>query len=110
MIRNYRKPIIIVSPKLLLRHPSCVSSLNEFKEGTHFKPVLADPSNFPDDQIRKVIFCSGKHFYHLDQVRQEKGIQNMAIIRIEELCPFPVKEIHLQLLRYKNAKGEQMIN
>ena len=105
MIRNYRKPLIVVTPKILLRHPSCVSPINEFANSSYFKPVLSDPNVTNDSQIKTVVFCSGKHFYTLSKEREDKGIKGLALIRLEELCPFPAKDISELLFKYKSAKG-----
>ena len=105
MIRNYRKPLIVATPKILLRHPSCVSTITEFANNSYFKPVLSDPKVTNDSQIKRVVFCSGKHFYTLDKEREEKGIKDIAFVRLEELCPFPAKQLSEQLSKYKSAKG-----
>ncbi len=105
MIRNYRKPLIVVSPKILLRHPLCVSQISEFTNPSYFKPVLSDSSVISGSDVKTVIFCSGKHFYTLSKERDEKNLTNIAIIRLEELCPFPAKEISAELLKFKSAKG-----
>ena len=82
IVRNFRTPLIVASPKLILRLPAAVSSLSELLPGTHFLPVLGDPS-VRSGSVKKVIFCSGKHFYTLDKERQQRGIQDTAIIRVE---------------------------
>ncbi|RWS17703.1 putative 2-oxoglutarate dehydrogenase E1 component DHKTD1-like protein [Dinothrombium tinctorium] len=104
IVRNYRKPLIVASPKLLLRHPQCISNLSEFEEGTHFKPVIDDRLTAKTDAIQKVVFCSGKHYYALNAYRTEQNITDVAIVRIEELCPFPVKDISAVISKYANAK------
>lgn len=107
MIRNYRKPLIVASPKVLLRHPSCVSQLDEFAPRNHFRAVLPDPMrNIDESKVKKVIFCCGKHFYTLEAERSKRKLPNVSIIRIEELCPFPMSEIHDQLKRYSGARGK----
>jgi len=67
---------------MLLRHPSAVSAINDMLPGTVFRPVLPDPA-VKDPQITRVMFVTGKHFYTLDKERQTRGINNMAIIRLE---------------------------
>lgn len=107
MMRNYRKPLILASPKLLLRHSSCVSSFDEFLESKYFKPVLPDPKKLDQQKVNRIIFCSGKHFYMLDQERERCNLNNVAIIRLEELCPFPVSQISDLVKQYPGAKGKQ---
>lgn len=82
MVRNYRKPLVIIGPKLLLRHPSAVSTIDDMLPGTTFRPVLSDPVA-KGQEITRVVFMTGKHFYALDKERQARGINNVAIIRLE---------------------------
>ena len=81
-MRNFRKPLIVASPKLILRLPAAASSLAEMLPGTHFLPVISDPSVHAS-AVKKVVFCSGKHFYTLDKERQQRGIKDVAIVRVE---------------------------
>ncbi|XP_014218375.1 probable 2-oxoglutarate dehydrogenase E1 component DHKTD1 homolog, mitochondrial [Copidosoma floridanum] len=103
MVRNYRKPLIIVAPKTLLRHVSATSSLDEMAPGTIFKTVIGD-EKVNEDAVRKVILVSGKHYYELEKRREVLGARDVAIIRVESLCPFPVAEINEEIQRYTNAK------
>lgn len=82
VVRNFRKPLIVVGPKVLLRHPAAVSDIVEMCPGTSFQPVLSDTSVDPK-KVKRVIFVSGKHYYTLLKEREAKGIDNMAIVRIE---------------------------
>jgi probable 2-oxoglutarate dehydrogenase E1 component DHKTD1 len=94
MIRSYRKPMIIVGPKTLLRLPQAVSELKEMETGTAFQPVLADPSITDPAKVKRVVLCTGKLYYELMKERESKGTaQEVALVRIEELCPFPAKEL-----------------
>ncbi|XP_028933578.1 probable 2-oxoglutarate dehydrogenase E1 component DHKTD1, mitochondrial [Ornithorhynchus anatinus] len=104
MIRNFRKPLIVASPKMLLRFPAAVSSLQEMAPGTTFRPVIGDSSVDPKN-VKRVIFCSGKHFYALMKQREslEKKHES-AIIRVEELCPFPLEALQQEMSKYKNVK------
>ncbi|EGG18743.1 oxoglutarate dehydrogenase [Cavenderia fasciculata] len=105
MMRNYRKPLVVVGPKVLLRHPQCVSSLDEMSEGTHFQPVLSDAETVAPEiasKVERVIFCSGKIYYDLVEERKKHSLST-AIVRLEELNPFPYGEIEQQLNRYGNA-------
>ncbi|KAI1280578.1 putative 2-oxoglutarate dehydrogenase E1 component DHKTD1, mitochondrial [Halotydeus destructor] len=103
MVRNFRKPLIVAGPKMLLRHPQCVSSLNDFAPGTRFERVIDDITVNKADKIKRLVFCSGKHFYQLDKHRSEKNISNVALVRLEELCPFPAAEIISILQKYDKA-------
>ncbi|KYQ91728.1 oxoglutarate dehydrogenase (succinyl-transferring) [Tieghemostelium lacteum] len=105
MIRNFRKPLVVAGPKVLLRHPNCFSSLQDMAPGTSFQPVLPDPDTMNNaSSISHVIFCSGKVFYDLQEERSKLGlVDKYAIVRLEELSPFPYKEIANELKRYSNA-------
>ncbi|XP_075998317.1 2-oxoadipate dehydrogenase complex component E1 [Genypterus blacodes] len=104
MIRNFRKPLILVGPKTLLRFSGAVSTLAELAPGTHFRPVLGDTSVSPQS-VQKVVLCSGKHYYALLKEREASAAsQNTALIRLEELCPFPLEALQQELSKYPNAK------
>jgi len=103
-VRDYRKPLVVASPKLILRLAAATSTLDEFVEKTHFKPVLPDKATLSPDDVTNLIFCSGKHYYALDKYRTSNNIKNTAIIRIEELVPFPAELIKEELRKYPNAK------
>ncbi len=99
-----RKPLIVMSPKSLLRHKETVSTLEDLAEGS-FQVVLDEiDSNIDADKVRKVIVCAGKVYYDLLAERRERSIDDIAIIRLEQLYPFPTKEYEACLLRYKNVK------
>uniref|UniRef100_A0A8C2WXZ8 2-oxoadipate dehydrogenase complex component E1 n=1 Tax=Cyclopterus lumpus TaxID=8103 RepID=A0A8C2WXZ8_CYCLU len=99
MIRNFRKPLIVVGPKTLLRFSGAASSLTDLAPGTSFRPVLGDPS------VSKVVLCSGKHYYALLKQRETLAAnQNTALLRVEELCPFPLDALQQELKKYPNAK------
>lgn len=103
MIRNYRRPLIVVAPKLLLRHPAAVSRLENMAPGTAFQPVIGDFTADPD-KVTRVIACTGKHYYALDKHRQSEGVFDTAIIRVESLCPFPVIDLQAEFRKYPKAK------
>jgi len=85
MRRDFRKPLIVMSPKSLLRHPAATSSVDDFMEGTSFQEVMDDPT--PPAQVERVVFCSGKVYYDLEAHRKEHEITNTLIIRLEQLYP-----------------------
>jgi probable 2-oxoglutarate dehydrogenase E1 component DHKTD1 len=105
LVRNYRKPLIIVGPKTLLRHPDAVSSLSDMGPGTSFQAVLPDTAAAAQaDQVTRLVFLSGKVYYDLVRERASKNITNTAFIRLEELSPFPYAAVREQLAAYPNAK------
>ncbi len=111
--RDFRKPLILMTPKSLLRHKLAVSSLSEMAEGSSFHRVLWDDAEMegktseiklaPDDQIRRVIMCSGKVYYDLFEERERRGINDVYILRLEQLYPFPVAPLMKELERFKQA-------
>uniref|UniRef100_A0AAR2L4L3 2-oxoadipate dehydrogenase complex component E1 n=1 Tax=Pygocentrus nattereri TaxID=42514 RepID=A0AAR2L4L3_PYGNA len=105
MIRNFRKPLIVASPKTLLRFPGAVSGLEEMGPGTSFKAVIGDASVNPES-VQRVLLCSGKHYYALLKHRETlpEASKNTALIRVEELCPFPTDALQQELSKYSNAK------
>lgn len=104
LVRPYRKPLIIAGPKILLRFPAAVSSLQDLAPGTSFQPVLDDDKVTSAEAVKKLIFVSGKHFYALRQRQEEKGVKDVAIVRLEELCPFPTFSLQKLVQKYPNAK------
>ena len=104
VLRRFRKPLIAISPKSLLRHKLAVSDLSELAEG-HFQPVIGEQDTLkPADKIRRVILCSGKVYYDLLQKRRDENIDDIAILRLEQLYPFPEAELAAQLAPYTNAE------
>ncbi len=97
--RNFRKPLIVMSPKSLLRHKLCVSSLREFTDGS-FQTILPEIDPIDPNKVRRVIFCNGKIYYDLLNARRERDIEDIAILRIEQLYPFPFKETEAILRMY----------
>ena len=96
------KPLIVFTPKSLLRHRLCVSSINEFTSGT-FQPVIPDTEVDPK-AVRRVLLCSGKFYYDLVQARTERGVTDTALVRVEQFYPLPVQEIRAALALYPNAE------
>ncbi|MFZ6001005.1 MAG: 2-oxoglutarate dehydrogenase E1 component [Bacteroidota bacterium] len=102
VIWEFRKPCIVFSPKSLLRHPSVVSPIKDFVKGS-FQEVIDDESVNAKD-VKRVILCSGKLYYDLQEVQQKKKIKDAAIVRLEQLHPFPEKQLNAVLKKYKGAK------
>lgn len=104
VVRPYRKPLIIFTPKSLLRHPETISSLQELAQGS-FQPVLDDPRELDNLAVERLVFCSGRIYYDLLQACRERSIQHIALIRVEQLYPVPDLEIREIIQRYPNIKG-----
>ncbi len=102
LYRDFRKPLVVFTPKSLLRHPKCVSSLSEFSSGC-FREVIDDETADPE-KVTRLVFCSGKLFYELLEEKEKKGIEHTAVIRLEQIYPLPEKQIREILDKYKNAK------
>lgn len=103
LIRPFRKPLIVMTPKSLLRHKLAVSQLQDFSKG-EFLPVIAEVDNLAPPSIRRIVLCGGKIYYDLLERRREEKKYDVAIIRIEQLYPFPEQELQGVLSQYKNAK------
>ena len=101
--RPFRKPLIVMSPKSLLRHPAAVSTVAELAEGG-FRLVIDDPPAAAADSVSRVVLCAGKIFYALDAARREKERTDLALVRIEQLYPFPTAELRETLARYPVAR------
>jgi len=102
--RNFRKPLIIMSPKSLLRHRLAVSKLSDMDKNTTFQKVIDETSKIlPKDKVKRVVLCSGKIYYELLEEREKRAIQDVALIRIEQCYPFPKDELEKILQPYKNA-------
>ncbi|WP_026951891.1 2-oxoglutarate dehydrogenase E1 component [Algoriphagus mannitolivorans] len=99
---EFRKPCVVMSPKSLLRHPKVVSPLSEFTSG-HFREVLPDTTVNPKD-VKRVILCTGKVYYDLEEAREKEKIKNVAIIRVEQLHPLPKNQMLEALKAYKGAE------
>eukprot|EP00741_Cyanophora_paradoxa_P015699 tig00020904_g15156.t1 len=104
--REFRKPLIVMSPKALLRNKKCVSPLEDLAPGTMFQKMIRDTSEelAADEKVRRVILCSGKVYYDLADARAKRGIKDVAIARIEQIAPFPFDLVGDELLRFKNAE------
>jgi 2-oxoglutarate dehydrogenase E1 component len=102
MVRPYRRPLIIMSPKSMLRHKESVSTLEDLSEG-RFQPLIPETDDIVPEQVRRVVVCSGKVYYELRAARRERGIKDIAIVRLEQLYPFPHDEYQAQIQKYANA-------
>jgi len=99
---DFRKPCIVFSPKSLLRHPAVISPAKEFTEGS-FKEVIDDTTVNAKD-VKKILFCTGKIYYDLIEGQQKKKAKDVAVVRIEQLHPFPKKQVDAIIKKYKGAK------
>src|SRR5665213_172701 len=103
MHRNFRKPLINMMPKALLRFAPSFSKVEDFTNAG-FNLVLDDPLAPDRDNVKRILFCSGKAFYTLNQAREKENVKDVAIVRVEQLYPFPKKEIQSILARYRQAR------
>ncbi|HEY8564541.1 MAG TPA: 2-oxoglutarate dehydrogenase E1 component [Beijerinckiaceae bacterium] len=112
MKRDFRKPLILMTPKSLLRHKRCVSRLDELGPDSTFHRVLWDDAQHNpdagvklvrDDKIRRVVLCTGKVYYDLFEEREKRGVDDVYLLRVEQLYPFPAKSLKTELERFKNA-------
>jgi 2-oxoglutarate dehydrogenase E1 component len=113
MLREFRKPLVIMTPKSLLRHKKAVSKLSEMAEGSSFHRVLWDDAERgghttirlqPDDRIRRVVLCSGKVYYDLLDEREKLGVDDVYLMRLEQFYPWPMKSLSTELARFKTAE------
>ena len=102
MVRNLRKPLIIMTPKSLLRNKDATSPLSEFTKGG-FQTVIPEVKDLKVDKVKRLIVCSGKVYYDLVKKREEKGADDVAIVRVEQLYPFPHKAFSTEVKKYPNA-------
>ncbi len=107
--RNFRKPLIVMSPKSLLRHKRCVSDLSEMELGSTFHRVLWDDAQLvdglaPDKDIKRVVVCSGKVYFDIEEERDKRGIKDIYIMRVEQLYPWPEAALENELKRFPNAE------
>ena len=110
--RTFRKPLILMTPKSLLRHKLAISKAEEFQTGSSFHRVLWDDAQqgnsatvlAADDQIRRVVMCSGKVYYDLLEERDSRGITDVYLLRIEQFYPFPALSLVKELQRFAQAE------
>lgn len=104
VVQQARKPLIVMSPKSLLRHPLATSSLADLDVGTGFWAVIGEIDDLDNSQVSRVVLCGGKVYYELLEKRRSLALNHVAIVRIEELYPFPKTQLLEQLARYSNAQ------
>ena len=103
--RNFRRPMVLMTPKSLLRHKLAVSRLEEMATGSSFRPVIPEIDTIaPANEVTRVVICSGKVYYDLLAERRERGINNVAIVRLEQIHPFPEKSLAFAIKAYGQAE------
>ncbi|MBB2960405.1 2-oxoglutarate dehydrogenase E1 component [Methylobacterium sp. R2-1] len=110
--RDFRKPLILMTPKSLLRHKRAVSKIEDIAEGSTFHRILWDDAEHDesgvklvrDDKIRRVVLCSGKVYYDLYDEREKRGVNDVYLMRVEQLYPFPLKALANEMSRFRNAE------
>jgi 2-oxoglutarate dehydrogenase E1 component len=103
MLRDVRKPLIVMTPKSLLRHKLAVSSLDELAKGS-FQLVIGEHRELAAKKVKRVVLCSGKVYYDLLEEAEKRELQDVAIVRVEQLYPFPRTEVSAELDKYPSAK------
>jgi 2-oxoglutarate dehydrogenase E1 component len=103
MIRPYRKPLIVMSPKSLLRHKLAVSTLEDLTTGA-FQPIISEIDDINPKKVTRLVVCSGKVYYDLLEVRRADNLKHVAIVRLEQLYPFPVDLFKAQVAKYPHLK------
>jgi 2-oxoglutarate dehydrogenase E1 component len=109
--RDFRKPLILMTPKSLLRHPMCISRAEDFTDGSTFHRVLWDDAQkgnsktelLPDDKVKRVVMCAGKVYYDLLAERDARGLTDTYLMRVEQLYPVPTKSLIAEMARFKGA-------
>lgn len=104
MLRPFRKPLVIMAPKSLLRHPMAKSTADEFVGESHFRRIVSDTTEIDDKKIRRLVLCSGKVAYDLIERRDEEELDDVSIVRIEQIYPFPGEPLAARLERMTNLE------
>ncbi len=113
MMRAFRKPLVVMTPKSLLRHKKAVSTLADMATGESFHRVLQDDAQYgrhttvqlkPDSEIRRIVLCSGKVYYDLLEEREKRGIDDVYLMRLEQFYPWPMKSLTTELSRFNGAE------
>lgn len=102
-LRKIRKPLIVMTPKSLLRHKDAVSTLDELSNGG-FKTLIGETEELDPKKVKRVVLCAGKIYYELAAARREKKQTDVVLLRVEQLYPFPAKNYAAELKKYPNAK------
>lgn len=102
VLRKFRKPLIVMSPKSLLRHKLAVSELSELADG-HFQEVISEIDEIDAKKVNRVVLCSGKVYYDLLQKRRDEGLDNIALIRVEQLYPLPAEKLATEIAKYPDT-------
>jgi 2-oxoglutarate dehydrogenase E1 component len=104
-MRDFRKPLVLMTPKSLLRHPLAKSSVAEMTGDTKFQPLIGEAELTVDPSaVRKVLYCSGKVYYDLLAYRRAENITDVAITRVEQIAPFPMLDAQADAKQYPNAE------
>ncbi|MDR2856593.1 MAG: 2-oxoglutarate dehydrogenase E1 component [Novosphingobium sp.] len=104
MHRSFRKPLIIMTPKSLLRHPLARSEIGDFTGESHFRRIMSDRTPPPDGKVRKLVLCSGKVGYDLMEARDAAGLDDVTVVRLEQLYPFPGEPLAVRIARMPNLQ------
>ena len=104
MLRGFRKPLILMTPKSLLRHPMAKSEAGEFIGESHFRRIVSDTTDIADDKVKRLVLCSGKVAYDLIEKRDAEKLEDVSIVRVEQLYPFPGEPLTARLERMKNLE------
>ena len=104
MMRQFRKPMVIMSPKSLLRHPHAKDPASKFQGESHFMRILSDKTEIADKKVRRLVLCSGKVAYDLMDKRDEEHIDDVSVVRLEQLYPFPGEPLAVRLKRMTNLE------
>ncbi len=105
MLRPFRKPMVIMTPKSLLRHPMAKSPKEEFLGDNHFMRIKSDLTDIDDQKVKRLVLCSGKVAYDLMEARDEAKLKDVSIVRIEQLYPFPGDPLSIRLKRMTNLES-----
>ncbi len=103
LLRPYRKPLIVMSPKSLLRHKLAVSTLEDLTNG-HFLPIISEQDNINAKKVTRLVLCAGKVYYDLLEARREADLKHVAIARIEQLYPFPIELFKAEIAKYPHLQ------
>ncbi|MDG3087476.1 2-oxoglutarate dehydrogenase E1 component [Vibrio hannami] len=103
VVRPMRRPLVVMSPKSLLRHPLCTSTMDELANGT-FQPAIDEVDELEPSKVKRVVFCSGKVYYDLLEQRRKNEQDDVAIVRVEQLYPFPLFEVRDIIEKYENVQ------